>query len=69
MPVALALARLAVPAALALARLAAPALVSERARARAPVSVREQVWSTEALSMQLEALPRCRWHYCWIRSR
>jgi hypothetical protein len=65
----LALARAAAPAALALARVAVPAraLVSERARA--PVSVLEQVWSTEALSMQLEALPRCRWLYCWIRSR
>jgi hypothetical protein len=60
--------RAVVPAwALVLERAAVPvwALVLERAQ----VSVPEQVWSTEVLSLQLEALPRCRWLYCWIRSR
>jgi hypothetical protein len=61
--------RAAVPAALALARAVVPAWALVLERERAQVSVPEQVWSTEVLSLQLQALPRCRWLYCWIRSR
>jgi hypothetical protein len=67
---ALVLERAAVPVwALVLERAAVPAWALVLERARAQVSVPEQVWSTEVLSLQLEALPRCRWLYCWIRSR